>query len=188
MRGLLILLAGLMAVTALEAQAAETRRDNFGDWGFICNKPDSQQAGQEEAQKDSRESCNLFQTALLNAQQDGEKAEGAQQQRVLLTRVGYLQDIEHPVLLITAPLGILLPMGINVEVEGHDPIRIPLQRCDAGGCLGYVAMEEPFVEAMKKGSEAKVTFYDAQRRGVTIPLSLKGFTKGMQELNATRSK
>lgn len=184
MRGLLILLAGLMAVTALEAQAAETRRDNFGDWGFICNKPDSQQAGQEEA----KESCNLFQTALLNTQQDGEKAEGAQQQRVLLTRVGYLQDIEHPVLLITAPLGILLPMGIIVEVEGHDAIQLQVQRCDAGGCLGYVAMEEPFVEAMKKGSEAKVTFYDAQRRGVTIPLSLKGFTKGMQELNQTRSK
>lgn len=180
LRGTRSVLGLLAALVLIPAQAAETRNEEFGDWGFICNTPDKQQ-------EDVRESCNLFQTALMNGQQDGEKAEGAQQQRVLLTRVGYLQDIEHPVLLITAPLGILLPMGINVEVEGHDPIRIPLQRCDAGGCLGFVAMEGPFIDAMKKGSEAKVTFYDAQRRGVTIPLSLKGFTRGIQALDKTRN-
>lgn len=171
MRGTLILLAGLLA--AFQVQAAETRRDNFGDWGFICNKADEQ----ENASSEGKESCNLFQTALLNSEQGGEG------QRVLLTRVGYLEGNEHPMLLVTAPLGILLPMGITVEVEGHETIRIPLQRCDGGGCLAFVGMEEPFVEAMKKGDEAKVTFFDAQRRGVTIPVSLKGFTKGMQELN-----
>lgn len=173
LRGAQVLLVTLLALAVLPVQAAETRRENFGDWGFICSTP--------EAQEDADESCNLFQTALLN----NEESEGPGQ-RVLLTRIGYLDGNENAVLLITAPLGILLPMGITVEVEGHDPIRIPVQRCDAGGCLAYVVMEQPFIDAFKKGIEAKVTLYDAKRRGVAIPLSLKGFTDGMEALVESR--
>ncbi|HEX7031015.1 MAG TPA: invasion associated locus B family protein [Gammaproteobacteria bacterium] len=173
MRGMQILFTLFLAALTVQAQAAETRRENFGDWGFICSTPNGQE--------DANESCNLFQTALLN----NEESEGPGQ-RVLLTRVGYLDGNENPVLLVTAPLGILLPMGITVEVEGHDTIRIPVQRCDAGGCLAYVVMEQPFIDAFRKGIQAKVTFYDAQRRGVTIPLSLKGFTDGMEELADSR--
>lgn len=174
------LFPGLLAVLlALPAQAAEPRTEEFGDWGFVCTTAESESG-------EARESCNLFQTALLNATQ-GEGAEAAGgSQRVLLTRVGYLEGNENPVLLITAPLGILLPMGITVEVEGHDAMRVPVQRCDAGGCLAYVVMEQPLVDAFRKADQAKVTFYDAQRRGATIPLSLSGFTKGMKELQDSR--
>lgn len=176
LRGTRILLATLLATMVMPVQADETRRENFGDWGFVCSTP--------EGQEDAKESCNLFQTALLNNEQAGGEAGS---QRVLLTRVGYLEGNENPVLLVTAPLGILLPLGISVEVEGHETIRIPVQRCDAGGCLAYVVMEEPFIDAFRKAAEANVTFYDMQRRGVTIPLSLKGFTKGMEELVDSRS-
>ncbi|HEX6930255.1 MAG TPA: invasion associated locus B family protein [Gammaproteobacteria bacterium] len=175
-RGTRILLAVLLATLTVQAQAAETRRDEFGDWGFICTQPDNAAESEEAA----KESCNLFQTALLN----NEQAEGGQ--RVLLTRVGYLGSNENPVLLVTAPLGILLPSGITVEVEGHETIQIPVQRCHAGGCLAYVVMEQPFIEAFQKAVEAKVTFYDMQRRGIAIPLSLKGFTKGLEELVESR--
>lgn len=177
LQGKRIVLALMAAAAVVQAQAAETRRENFGDWGFVCSTSDT--AGADD--KEAKESCNLFQTALLNR----DEGEGPGQ-RVLLTRVGYLDGNEKPVLLITAPLGILLPMGITVEVEGHDAIRIPVQRCDAGGCLAYVVMDPPFVAAMKKGDEAKVTVYDTQRRGVPIPLSLKGFTDGMEALAKSR--
>lgn len=177
-RGMRVLAVALLAAATFQVQAAETRRENFDDWGFICSKPDQVAEGQV-----AKESCNLFQTALLNNEQAGGENGG---QRVLLTRVGFLEGNENPVLLVTAPLGILLPLGITVEVEGHETLRIPVQRCDAGGCLAYVVMEQPFIDAFKKAAEAKVTFFDVQRRGVVIPLSLKGFTKGMGELTASR--
>lgn len=173
----ILLLLSLVALTA-QAQAAETRREEIGDWGFVCSVADNQE--------NAKESCNLFQTALLNVGQETDPAEGGGQQRVLLTRVGYLEGSEQPLLLITAPLGILLPMGITIEVEGHETLRIPVQRCDAGGCLAYVAMEQPLIDAFRKAAQAKVTFHDAQRRGIGIPLSLKGFTKGMEELAKSR--
>lgn len=176
LRGIRILSAMLLVTMALQVQAAETRRENFSDWGFICSKADDQE--------NAKESCNLFQTALLNAQQEDGQAQGGQ--RVLLTRVAYLEGTDKPLLLITAPLGILLPAGIVIEVEGHDAVRLPLQRCDAGGCLAYVAMDEPFIAALRKALDAKVTFHDAQRRAIGIPLSLKGFTKGMEALAASR--
>ena len=179
LRGTRIFLSLMGAMLAMQLQAAETRREEFGDWGFICNKADDQEG--------AKESCNLFQTALLNANQAEGEGSAAGGQRVLLTRIGYLPDNENPVLLITAPLGILLPMGITVEVEGHDTLRIPVQRCDAGGCLAVYGMEEALVAAFRKASEAKVSFYDPQRRSATIPLSLSGFTKGMQELAKARN-
>lgn len=166
---LLIVLFGSFSV-----QAAETRRDDFGDWGFVCSK--AEEAG-------SRESCNLFQTALLNAGQDGDES---QPQRLLLTRIGYLGETERPLLLVTAPLGILLPQGISVTVGEGEPVRFAVQRCDAGGCLGFTAMTDELLEAFRKGSKAQVTFHDAQRRAINVPLSLKGFIKGMAELKASR--
>ncbi len=174
LRGKHVLWLALLAF-AVPGQAAETRREEIGDWGFVCTA-----AGDAQA----KESCNLFQTALLNVQQEDDKEASAQ--RVLLTQVRYVEGNDKPVLLVTAPLGILLPMGITVEVEGHETIRIPVQRCDAGGCLAYVAMEEPFVDAFRKAVEARVTFHDAQRRGIGIPLSLKGFTKGLEALAEAR--
>lgn len=175
-----IFMAASMAAVltfSMSVNAAETKREQFGDWGFICSKPDQGE--------NPKESCNLFQTAVLN--QTVEEGAEPQAQRVLLTRIGYLEGNENPVLLITTPLGVLLPMGVVVEVEGHDPIRIPMQRCDGGGCLAYVIMEQPFIDACKKGTEAKVTFYDPQQRGISIPLSLKGFTKGLSELSKSRN-
>ncbi|MDX1444043.1 MAG: invasion associated locus B family protein [Gammaproteobacteria bacterium] len=183
MRGSILFL--LAAMFALPAQAAETRRDNFGDWGYVCQAPENEAGDVDE----SKESCNLFQTALLNnSQGEGELPEdGARQQRLLLTRVGYIGDNERPVLLVTAPLGILLTQGITVSVDGlEEPARFAVQRCDAGGCLAYTAMNEEIVSAFKKGTKAQVTFYDPQRRAINVPLSLKGFTKGMSELNASR--
>lgn len=171
------LVALLTAGFSLQAEAAETRRDNYGDWGLVCSKGE---------QEDAKESCNLFQVATMSQNQGEETAETAQPQRVLLTRIGYLPENENPVMFVTTPLGILLQPGVRVDVEGHEPIGIPLQRCDAGGCLAYVVLEQPFIDAMKKGTEAKVTFMDPQRRPITLPLSLKGITKALGELDATR--
>lgn len=175
---LVMLLGGLSLTTA--ANSAETRRDNFGDWGYVCSKADNEEV---------EESCNLFQTALLNNQGNGQsEADGQQQQqRLLLTRIGYLGETSRPMLLVTAPLGILLPPGISVSVDGIDePVRFAVQRCDAGGCLGHTPMTDELIEAFRKGSKAEVTFQDPQRREIPVPLSLKGFTKGLAELNASR--
>lgn len=176
-----ILLATALGAMTMPAQAAETRRDNFGDWGYVCQAPESKDG-------EAKENCNLFQTALLNNQQEnGKDSEGAQQQRLLLTRIGYLGETDRPVLLVTAPLGILLTQGITVSVDGLEkPLRFAVQRCDAGGCLAYTAMSEEVVTAFKKGIKAEVTFFDPQRRAINVPLSLKGFTKGMAELNDSR--
>lgn len=172
MRGLHILPLVWLATMSFPVQAEETRREEFGDWGFVCTQP---------AAAEAKENCNLFQAAVLS----NETAE--QGQRVLLTRVGYVEGNENPLLLVTAPLGILLPPGITVEVAGHDTIRLPVQRCDGGGCLAYVVMEQPFIEAFRKAAAATVTFYDAQRQAAEIPLSLKGFTAGMKALEQSRS-
>lgn len=172
-----IFLAGVLATMSLTANAAETRRESIGDWGFICSKADAE---------DAVESCNLFQTALLNNSEKGNEGT-AQPQRLLLTRVGYLGETDQPLLLVTAPLGIFLPQGLAVSVEGlEQPVRFGVQHCDAGGCLAFTPMTDEMISAFKKGTEAQVTFFDLQKRAINVPLSLKGFTKGMAELDASR--
>ncbi|MDX1453968.1 MAG: invasion associated locus B family protein [Gammaproteobacteria bacterium] len=170
--------ASLSVAVVGSAFAAETRRDNYGDWSFVCNKA-------EVAEGETMESCTLYQVASVIP--GGENAaEDAKPQQLLMTRIGYVPENELPLMVLTTPIGVLLKPGLLIEVEGHPNVRIPYDRCDSGGCVASVAMEPEFVDALMKGAEAKVTFMDPQRRPIALPVSLKGVSKGMNELDKSR--
>lgn len=169
-------LAAMALSSGFSLQAAEP--EQIGDWGLVCT----------DAAEGVQQTCNIFQTALIsqpNAQQpDAEPTT----QRILLTRIGYLGDAKTPSLLITVPLGALIPTGVQVELEGHEKVTVPMLRCDGGGCLAQGVMPESLVAAFKKGTAAKVTFFDPAQRGIGVPLSLKGITKALAALDEKRKK
>ena len=150
--------------------------EQIGDWGLVC----------ADAAGGVKQTCYIIQTAQLsqpNAEQpDAEPAT----QRILQTRIGYLDEEKNPSLLITVPLGVLIPPGVQVELEGHEKVTVPMFRCDGGGCLAQGVMPESLVAAFKNGTTAKVTFFDPAQRGIGVPLSLKGITKALAALDEKR--
>lgn len=172
MRKPLITILVLFAAAQAWAQQ-QPAAEQFGDWGLLC---------QQDAE-DRRQGCRLFQNAFLNPEQDTAAGqEDAPGKRLLHTAVGFVRGQETPFLLLTAPLGILLPQGVALAIDDGEPVRVVLQRCDGNGCLAVIPLEDALLEAMRKGEKGSVTFYDPNRQAIKVPLSLKGFTKGFAAL------
>lgn len=134
----------------------------FDDWSRICTNAES-----------GEEVCQIVQSA--NQNESG--------RLVFQTAVGYVADNDRPIMYLTAPLGIFLPRGISIFVdEEEDGLTATVQRCDANGCLAVLALEENWVDKLKKGGEAKLIFAASAQQNVSVPLSLTGFTDAFNSL------
>jgi invasion protein IalB len=135
----------------------------FEDWSISCEQVE----GGAQA-----EQCFIVQQRILK--------EGGG--TVLMIHAGYPGSGEELFAQFTLPLGILLPLGMELQIDKLDVKRFPIQTCGPNGCKTMVKMDEPLLDALKTGAEAKVTFYDIARTPVTIPISLNGFTAALRAL------
>lgn len=86
------------------------------------------------------------------------------------------------VLQILAPLGIFLPTGLALEIDGTAKGRIQFSNCLQGGCLAQSPMTAELLKALKLGGTANFIVYQAPGRGLPMPISLKGFTAAYKAL------
>ena len=101
--------------------------------------------------------------------------------------VGYVPDKDQPVAVITLPLGIFLPTGIELQIDGKGKVgRLPINTCTPTGCQAGVQLDEDFVTRMKKGDQMTVTFGNPQGQGIAAPVSLSGFTAGLESLESEK--
>jgi invasion protein IalB len=143
------------------AEAAQNGR-TYDNWTVSC----------EQSKPDAQNLCFIFQNLVLK--------EGGQ--RVMHIAIGYLPGTPEPVALFTLPLGISLPPGASLKVGDHEPERFPIERCEPTGCRAGMKLDDALVEQLKKNQEAVVTFHDASRKPISVPLSLRGFTAGLESL------
>lgn len=157
----MLALAGTLISHA--ALAEDAKVPTFGDWGYNCEKsPD----GKEEL-------CYVFQNVT--------KKDGGQ--LVLGARIAYRPEQSDPLLVITVPLGSLIPPGAALMMDGVDPLKLDYFLCAAEGCSTVATPMPPaLVDAMKKGEQAVVRVAAPNKQVVGLPLSLKGFTKALAEL------
>lgn len=163
MRNIATLLLAILSTSAFAAENSQSVEKTWGDWSKICAPSETEERV-----------CQIVQSA--NQNESG--------QLVFQTAVGYVTDNELPIMYLTAPLGIFLPRGISVVIGENDPVTATVQRCDGNGCIGLLALEQDFVDAMKKGTEAQLVFGASAQQNVTVPLSLKGFTAAFNALEA----
>ena len=99
-------LAGSMFI-AQAAIAEEAKPETFGDWGYQCEKA-----------PDGNQFCYVFQNVT--------KKEGGQ--LVLGARVAFRPEQTDPLLVVTVPLGTLLPPGAALDISRLRFMPLPL-RC-----------------------------------------------------------
>lgn len=147
-----------------EPQGPPTKSEAIQDWTLQC------QAGPQGG-----DVCQLFQEASL---------EGTERP-ILRALVGYrTPDADTLTLVLVLPLGVSLSKGAFMQIDSNQPVAVPFERCEPGGCLIFLAMNDSLVQALKSGINARLIFHDTQhRRGAAI-LSLRGFTAGVDRLSA----
>ena len=169
----LLISAACLALTfsaqGATAQAKDFVKDTFGDWEHRCL----------EAQRDT---CVMSQVGKTS---QGEVALEVQIQR--LTGVKAENGKAVPaVVAIKAPLGILIPYGVRIKIDGKDAGGIPLERCLPAGCVSRLPIGDEAVSKMKKGGKAVFTF--VLDKEVPVNISLRGFTKAYNNLSPVRGQ
>ncbi|MCF6344794.1 MAG: invasion associated locus B family protein [Devosiaceae bacterium] len=91
-------------------------------------------------------------------------------------------DKQARLLRVLAPLGILLPNGLGLNVDGTDLGRVAFVRCLPNGCVAEVVMDDELIDVLTKGKTAIFVVFKTPEEGIGIPVSLNGFSKGFAEL------
>ena len=150
-------------LAGLPAALAEGKiKAAFGDWNLVCDTPPGARA----------EQCAMVQSVIAEDQQN-----------VGLTVIVLkTADGKNRILRVLAPLGVLLPSGLGLTIDNTDVGRVGFVRCLANGCIAEVIMQDDLVAKLKAGSMATFIVFKTPEQGVGIPVTLKGFTKGVSQL------
>ncbi len=157
---LLILIAA--AGTAAQAQQQGTVKSNHGAWSILCDTP----AGA------SSEQCVLIQNVVAEDRPEVGLS-------VVVMRTA---DQRARILRVLAPLGVLLPNGLGLYVDGKDIGRAYFVRCFQDGCYAEVILEDSLIETLKTGEAATFIVFQTPEEGIGIPVDLKGFSEGYDAL------
>ena len=168
---LLIMSSG--AVFAEEAatkeKAAEQKLpegvEQFNDWIKECEKLKDPEGKEIEL-------CQISQT-LVNKEID---------QPMLKVAAGYVPGKKDAVMIITLPLGVILPPGVQLTVGEGKAARVPITTCHPQGCQAGAQLDKEFTERLKKGDKMIVTFLGPDGKQVNAPISLSGFTAGLESI------
>jgi invasion protein IalB len=140
-----------------------TRTEQHQDWLVRCGRP----GGQTEV-------CEMVQQPV---NQSGKP--------VMAVAVGKVPGNPNPGMIILLPLGIALPPGVELRIDGGAEIEAPVDRCERQGCQVELLLEPDLLTALKGGSQVTVDFHVQQQdrlQRVRVPFSLLGFTAALDEV------
>lgn len=163
-RSLSLLAAAAVSMTLAGSAGAQQGdvRSTHGAWSVICETP----AGA------SSEQCALMQNVVAE-----DRPEVGLSVVVLRTA-----DNRAEILRVLAPLGVLLPNGLGLNVDGKDIGRAYFVRCFQDGCYAEVILEQPLLDTLRNGEAATFIVFQTPEEGIGIPVELEGFTEGFAAL------
>lgn len=83
---------------------------------------------------------------------------------------------------VIAPIGVFLPTGVALEIDGNAVGRVPFTRCMPQLCMAFAEASPDTLTKMKKGNEANFIIYEAPGIGLPMKLSLEGFSAALADL------
>ncbi|SMQ59621.1 Invasion protein IalB, involved in pathogenesis [Devosia lucknowensis] len=151
-----------LSLAAGHAVAQGTVRAEYGDWQMSCDTPPGA----------SSEQCAIIQNVLAEDQPNVGLS-------VIVLRTA---DREARLLRVLAPLGVLLPNGLGLNVDGTDLGRVAFVRCLPNGCIAEVELDDEIIKVLSEGTDAIFVVFKTPEEGVGIPVSLDGFAEGFAAL------
>jgi invasion protein IalB len=140
-----------------------------GDWAVQCQEAPGAAEGEAAVR-----TCGMFQAAKTDRPGVG---------LTLVVVKGEQDGKEVTMLRVMAPIGVYLPTGVALEIDGDAVGRVPFTRCMPQACIAVAEASPPTLEKMKAGGIANFIIYEAPGAGMAMELSLKGFTAALGELN-----
>lgn len=160
---LLAVMVGLVLVgLAPQALAQGVVKAQYGDWQMSCDQPPGA----------TFEQCAIIQNVTAEDQPNVGLS-------VIVLKTA---DQKARLLRVLAPLGVLLPNGLGLNIDGADLGRVAFVRCLPTGCVAEVVMDDALLKKLSDGKTAIFVVFKTPEEGIGIPVSLKGFADGFKQL------
>ncbi len=159
---IILVTAGVQMDTANAQLAGGKVKATIGAWQISCGRPPGSKvekcAAVQSVTAEDRPNVGLtviFQKSLSNNKQ---------------------------MLLVVAPLGVLLPTGLGLIIDGKDVGRVPFLRCGKIGCFAEAVVPKELGKKFQNGKTALFTIFQTPEEGIAIPIALNGFTKALKNI------
>ena len=162
--GRALALSACAALSALPSMATAQGvvKAQYGDWQMSCDTPPGA----------SFEQCAIIQNVTAEDQPNVGLS-------VIVLKTA---DQKARLLRVLAPLGVLLPNGLGLNIDGTDMGRVAFVRCLPNGCVAEVVMDDALLNQRSNGKTAIFVVFKTPEEGIGIPVSLKGFADGFKQL------
>ena len=159
---LIAILSVVLQISPSFGQSEDNANTRYGAWSIICDVPPGS----------TSEQCALMQNVVAE-----DRPEVGLSVVVLKTT-----DKKARILRVLAPLGVILPNGLGLNIDGQDLGRTAFVRCVSDGCYAEVILKDDLLETMKSGSYATFIIFASPDEGIGIPVDLSGFGDGYAKL------
>ena len=161
------LAVGGLALLALAGASSSSMaqgvvKAQYGDWQMSCDTPPGA----------SFEQCAIIQNVMAEDQPNVGLS-------VIVLRTA---DREARLLRVLAPLGVLLPNGLGLNIDGQDMGRVAFVRCLPNGCVAEVVMDDKLLGQLRTAKTATFIIFETPEEGIGFPLSLNGLGDGYDKL------
>jgi invasion protein IalB len=154
--------AALALVSASPAAAQGAVKSVHKDWQVRCDTPPGAKS----------EQCALIQSVTAE-----DRANIGLTVIVLKTA-----DQKSRLMRVVAPLGVLLPSGLGLKIDGADIGRAGFVRCLPNGCIAEVVMDDNLIKKLRSSKTATFIIFQTPEEGIGFPMSLAGFAEGYDAL------
>ena len=121
----------------------------------------------------SQKRCEMTQT--VNRKKDNKP--------MMRVVVGYPPQSQQPVAIFDLPLGMRLPPGVKLSVDGNKPVSFPVQLCVQQGCRADLPLKSSVLSQLRAGHTATVTIHDPRGKAMNLDISLMGFTNALNQVS-----
>ena len=145
----------------------------YGIWRVLCEKvPVAVKDGKPQLKK----------TCYVSATQVDPKRQGLFISLVILKVKDDKGKVKGHMISLRAPIGVFLPTGIAMEIDGKPVARAPFTRCNPVFCESTNQARKETLARLKKGKKAKFIVYAAPGVGLPVEMELKGFSAAIKKM------
>jgi invasion protein IalB len=141
-----------------QAGAKIVPQGSYGDWRHQCIE---QSGGGKE--------CFISQFAT------SKEAQVRGLVTILRSGKGYAARFE-------VPIGVYLPAGLALTVDGKDYGVAPFERCFPDRCIAFADLKNETINVLKSGKVATLIVHAAPSQRIFLPISLEGVTAAFRAL------
>ena len=151
-----------LGLLATGAGAQGVVKAQYGDWQMSCDTPPGA----------SFQQCAIIQNVTAEDQPNVGLS-------VIVLKTA---DQKAKLLRVLAPLGVLLPNGLGLNIDGKDMGRVAFVRCLPNGCVAEVFLDDKLLGKLEAASQVTFVLFETPEEGVGVPTSFAGFKQGFEAL------